>query len=177
MQTLRQYAKLKKLPGVIKLGNIDTETQQQLLNLFMHTPVSNKTASDNRKGIYGVEHNDTTPLGKTYNQRHLSNTVTEIGCLKEYINIHEWRFADMQPKSSIPTHLDDPYSYRFIVMLQGKHEFTYNEDCVTMQEKEVWFVNSAYHHSVYNNTDNIRIALLGKIDVNDHNTGLLRTRT
>ena len=62
-------------------------------------------------------------------------------------------------------------------MLEGTHEFHSDEKQVTMKEGQVWFVNSAFHHAVHNNTDNKRTALLGKMDVNEHNTGLLRTRT
>ena len=176
IKTLRQYAVLRKLPGVIKLGNIKEKLQNDLLKLYKDTPVSNERSSENRQGIYGVEHDDTSPLGKTYNQRHITDFLIGVDCLNEFINKHEWRFADLQPKATIPEHLDDPFAYRFIMMLKGEHEFTSNDKTTIMQEGQVWFVNSAYHHSVLNNTSDVRIALLGKMNVNDHNTGLLRAR-
>ena len=64
-----------------------------------------------------------------------------------------------------------------VELLKGTHNFSANNNTVTMSEGQVWFVNSAYHHSVYNNNDKTRIAILGKMEVNEHNTGLLRTRT
>ena len=176
IKTLRQYATLRKLPPVIKLGTISDNIKNDLLKLFKTTPISNELSSERRQGIYGVEHDNTTPLGKTYNQRHITDFIIGIDCLNDFINKHEWRFADLQPKSSIPNHLDDPYSYRTNIVLKGEHEFTTNDKTYIMQEGQVWFINSAYHHSVYNNTDDVRIALLGKMDVNEHNTRLLRTR-
>jgi mannose-6-phosphate isomerase-like protein (cupin superfamily) len=177
IKTLRQYARLRKLPEAIQLGSIDEQFIQDCLQVLPATPVSNERASENREGIYGVEHDNTTPLGKTYNQRHIDDSIPGIECLKEYINTYEWRFAELQPQASIPEHLDDPYSYRFIVMLEGTHDFVANNKTTVMSKGQVWFVNSAYHHSVYNKENNTRIAILGKMNVNDHNTRLLRTRT
>ena len=177
IKTLRQYARLRKLPEVIELGSIDQSLIEDCLELLPSVPVSNERASEAREGIYGVEHDNTTPLGKTYNQRHIDDFIPEIQCLENYINTYEWRFAELQPHASIPEHLDDPYSYRFIVMLKGTHNFSANNNTVTMSEGQVWFVNSAYHHSVYNNNDTTRIAILGKMEVNEHNTRILRTRT
>lgn len=176
IKTLRQYALLRKLPGVIKLGNIDNKLKNDLLKLYKTTPISNELSSERRQGIYGVEHDDTTPLGKTYNQRHITDFIIGVECLNTFINKHEWRFADLEPNASIPKHLDDPYSYRFIIMLKGEHEFDSDNKITVMQEGQVWFVNSAYHHSVINKTSDTRIALLGKMDVNSQNTGLLRIR-
>tara|TARA_B100001248_G_scaffold246736_1_gene217584 strand:+ start:1278 stop:1823 length:546 start_codon:yes stop_codon:yes gene_type:complete len=177
IKTLRQYARLRKLPEFIQLGDISDGERLNFLQSVSDTPISNERASETREGIYGVEHDNTTPLGKTYNQRHIDDLATGIDCLEPFINKFEWRFAELDPHSSIPKHLDDPFSYRFIVMLEGTHEFHSDEKQVTMEEGQVWFVNSAFHHAVYNKTDNKRTALLGKMDVNEHNTGLLRTRT
>ena len=177
IKVLKEYARLRKLPDTIHLGDISDKLKNDLLKLFESTPISNDRTAQNRKGIYGVEHDDTTPLGKTYNQRHITDFIIGVDCLNDFTKKYEWRFADLQPDSSIPKHLDDPSSYRFIIMLKGEHEFISDDKTIPMKEHEVWFVNSAYHHSVFNNTKNNRIALLGKFEINEHNTRLLRART
>ena len=70
-KALYQYARLRKLPEVINLGNIDNSKRISLLEDVDKTPISNDRAVKNRKGVYGVEHDYSTPAGKTYNQRHI----------------------------------------------------------------------------------------------------------
>jgi hypothetical protein len=176
INTLRQYAKLRKLPSTIKLGNIGNKTKTDLLKLSDLAIVSNERAYENRKGIYGVEHDNTTPLGKTYNQKHIDNFIIGIDCLNDFDNKSEWRFAELDPGSSIPMHLDDPYTYRFLVLLRGSHLFRCDTE-IEMYTNDVYFINPAYKHSVTNNDPiNTRIALLGKIEINENNTRILRAR-
>ena len=177
IKTLRQYARLKKLPEVINLGNIEESKRLSLLKDVDKTPISNERAIKNRKGVYGVEHNYLTPAGKTYNQRHIDYFNIDIECLKNFIDKSDWRYAELEKKSNIPEHLDNPYYYRLIVMLKGEHEFISKKNKIIMREGEVWFINSAYHHSVYNINKDKRIALLGKMEINENNTKLLRART
>jgi hypothetical protein len=177
IRTLRQYAKLRKLPSVIKIGTLSSHMRLKLLNLSDTTEVSNDRAVENRKGIYGVEHDDTSPLGKTYNQKHIDNFIIGVDCLNEFSNKTDWRFAELDPNGKIPMHLDDPMYYRFIVMLYGSHTFYDSQNELQMNTNDVYFINPAYKHSVTNNDSiNKRIALLGKIEINEHNTRLLRTR-
>ena len=178
IKTLRQYAKLRKLPGLIKLGTLSQKINSDLLKLSITSEVTNDRAVENRKGIYGVEHNESTPLGKTYNQKHVDESIIGIDCLTAFEGKTDWRFAEMDANSSIPMHLDDPYTYRFIVMIEGEHIFY--TDCqkyekVNMSKGDVYFVNPAYKHSV-KNKDTKRIALLGKIEINEYNTELLRAK-
>ena len=179
-QTLLQYARLRKLPEVINLGNIDNNKRVSLLKDVDKTPISNDRAISNRTGVYGVEHDYSTPAGKTYNQRHIDKLIklTRLSeCLEHFIDIFDWRYAELEKDSSIPEHLDNPFYYRLIVMLKGEHEYSTKKNKITMREGEVWFINSAYHHSVKNITNGKRIALLGKIEINENNTKLLRDRT
>jgi hypothetical protein len=180
-KALYQYARLRKLPEVINLGNIDNSKRISLLEDVDKTPISNDRAVKNRKGVYGVEHDYSTPAGKTYNQRHIDKLIKLTSfaeCLENFVDIFDWRYAELEKDSSIPEHLDNPYYYRLIVMLKGQHEYvTYKKEKIIMSENEVWFVNPAYHHSVKNITDGKRIALLGKIEINENNTKLLRDRT
>lgn len=176
---LRQYAKLRKLPGVIKLGILDDNIKSQLIELSVYTQISNHRAAKNRQGIYGVEHDATSPLGKTYNQKHIDNFMIGIDNLNSFKNKTDWRFAELQPSAVIPMHLDDPKTYRFLVMLSGEQIF-YTE-CkkikqVQMYPGDIYFVNPAYKHSVENKNEK-RIALLGKMEINEYNTELLRART
>mgnify|MGYP000047107068 CR=1 FL=1 len=181
IKTLRQYAKLRKLPSLIKLGTLSDEINIGLLKLCESTEISNKRASDNRKGIYGVEHDHTTPLGKTYNQKHVDNFTFNIDCLNEFTNKTDWRFAELEPNGFIPMHLDDPSFYRFIAVIHGSHTvccITEKHNEVNMNVGDVYFINPAFKHSVTNNSkENKRIALLGKIEINENNTRILRTKT
>lgn len=178
IKTLRQYAKLKKFPSVIKLGILDSNIRLKLLNLSKITKISNDRAIENRKnGVYGVEYDNTTPAGKTYNQKHVDNFIIGIDCLNEFTNKTDWRFAELDPNASIPMHLDDPYTYRFLAVIDGSHVFCYDNTELTMSAGDVYFINSAHKHSVKNiDLVNKRIALLGKIEINDYNTRILRTR-
>jgi len=175
-KTLQQYATLRKLPEVINLGNIWESERLLFLEFVDETPISNERAIKNRTGTYGVEHDYSTPAGKTYNQRHIDNFDVSIKCLYGFIDMFDWRYAELEKKSTIPEHLDNPFNYRLLIMLKGEHEYKSKKNKVTMSEGQVWFINSAYHHSVINNTNEKRIALLGKMNINENNTQLLRIR-
>ena len=174
IKLLRQYARLKKLPSVLYLGKINNNVRNDLLQISKTTPISNARGISNRSGVYDTS----SPVGKSYNQKHLDNFTHNISCLDSFINMSEWRFAELDPDSVIPMHLDDPYKYRFMIILYGSHKFI-NENAETnMELDEVWFINPAYNHGVHNyNKSKHRIALLGKIEINEHNTGILRART
>ena len=176
--TLRQYAKMKKLPSIIRLGGIDSVTIEYYLKMVQETPISNERSIELRKGIYGVEHDDTSPAGKTYNQRHLDDQPLLVSPLVDFIESFEFRFAELDVGAHIPSHLDSPYSYRTLTMLQGNHTlWSKGKVPIDMYPGDVYFINSAYKHSIYNTGDIVRIALLGKMKVNEHNTKLLRART
>lgn len=181
IKTLRQYAKIRKLPEVIKLGTISNKLCSQLFSLSQNTEITNERSVENRQGTYGVEHDDTSPVGKTYNQKHVDNWGIDIKCLNNFTKKFDWRFAELAPRGLIPMHLDDPYSYRFLIILYGSHVFRIQGESdkeIFMNIGDVYFVNPAYRHSVENlDKQHIRTALLGKIEINEHNTELLRTKT
>ena len=79
-KTLRQYATLRKLPEVINLGNISERERWSLLEFVDETPISNDRAIKNRVGVHGVEHDYSTPAGKTYNQRHIDKFNIYLKC-------------------------------------------------------------------------------------------------
>lgn len=177
IKTLRQYASMrKKFPSVMLLGNIKKSLQDDLLKLSKTTPVSNNRSIDLRSGVYGVEYDNTSPAGKTYNQKHIDEFIIGIEVLNTFTNKTEWRFAELDGYSDIPMHLDDPYSYRFLIVLEGSHEFETETETVTMLPGDVYFINGAYRHAVHNINPERRIALLGKMEINEHNTEILRAR-
>ncbi len=175
-KTLRQYATLRKLPEVINLGNIWESERLSLLEFVDETPISNDRAIKNRVGVHGVEHDYSTPAGKTYNQRHIDKFDINLKCLNDFQDMFDWRYAELEKKSNIPEHLDNPFYYRLVVILKGEHEYVTKKNKIMMSEGQVWFVNSAFHHSVHNRTNEKRIALLGKLHINENNTQLLRVR-
>ena len=186
-RTLHQYARLRKLPEVIKLGHLWDSERQFLLDNVLETPISNDRGIKNRVNtrVYGVEHDYSTPAGKTYNQRHIENFAlniygvkhSNIHCLKSFEdNFFDWRYAELEPQSGIPEHLDDPFTYRLVAMLEGEQIGQFGSVKNPMKAGEVWFLNSAFKHSVYNHTNKKRIALLGRFNINDITTKLLRDR-
>ena len=178
IKILRQFAKMRKLfPSVLHLGIVNEKTVNELLRLAKDTPISNDRAINLRSGIYGVEHDNTSPVGKTYNIKYIDDFIVDIEVLNIFKNKTEWRFADLDAYSSIPRHLDNPYTYRFLVLLQGSHKFETEIETIIMTASNIYFINSAYRHAVYNITDKKRVVLLGKMEINEHNTRLLRTRT
>jgi|TARA_B110000259_G_scaffold180043_1_gene220272 quercetin dioxygenase-like cupin family protein len=180
IKALRQYAKLKKLPGVIKLGTISNKLCNQLCDLAKHAEITNERSIENRQGTYGVEHDNTSPAGKTYNQKHIDNLTIDIEWLHIFKEKYNWRFAELEPQGIIPMHLDDPYSYRFLAVINGNHIFSLESPTnqkIIMNTGDVYFVNSAHKHSVENTAKDLkRVALLGEMKINEHNTKLLRAR-
>ena len=55
--------------------------------------------------------------------------------------VHDLRFAELGGDEFLPLHLDDPWSLRFLVMLEGSHDFVAEEETIPMYSKQIWFIN------------------------------------
>ena len=91
------------------------------------------------------------------------------------------RWAELKANDYLPPHMDQPEHYRFIITIEGESTFSWpetKEDPITMKEGDIYFLNPAVMHTVNNNTNNRRIAILGNFAINDKTkNGLLRIRT
>ena len=74
------------------------------------------------------------------------------------------RLSTLEPGGVIPRHLDDPSQIRVLAVLRGTHAFTFfgseGQQNIPMGEGELWFVNTAWDHSVENLGAVDRVALL-----------------
>ena len=82
---------------------------------------------------------------------------------------HRMRISRLDPGAALPEHIDDPDQVRALVLLSGRQVFrlrTRTETVtVPMRLGEVWFVNTAWHHSVTNPGPEPRLALM--VDLSD----------
>ncbi len=77
---------------------------------------------------------------------------------------HRMRISALQADASIPEHIDNPEQIRIIILLEGEQEFTLQTKTesqhIEMKIGELWFVNTAWPHSVMNKGPHTRLALL-----------------
>lgn len=107
-----------------------------------------------------------------YDQRHTHGWLPKV--FDVFGDIHDLRYGILKAGKELPPHIDAPDGHRFIAMLKGCHTYLTDTNEVTMSQGEIWFINSSYKHSVINNTDDDRIALLGKFN---NVPELLRTKS
>jgi len=176
-KTLKEYAKLRKLPKFIKLGEISEEVRRNFIDVAEPLTITNDRNIKMRKEFGLVYEDSKSPLGKVYDSRHIDNLdVSSIKCINNFNEKFNWRFGKLKPHSEIPEHLDPASSYRFLIILSGYCYFISENDSIELIAGDVYYVNSAYKHKVING-EYERLALLGEMKINDKNTELLRTRT
>ena len=170
MKTLRQYAKAKKLPLVKHMGNVDGEWVDYALGICDQSKITTEKTIEGRT-VYGTElpeeRDDIQYEQKHINDMSLPDTITKME------GVHDLRFAELGGDEFLPLHLDDPWSLRFLVMLEGSHDFIAEEETIPMYSKQVWFINGSYLHGVKNHSNKTRTALLGKWSFNEENIEVL----
>ena len=175
LKTLKAYAKGKKLPALIHLGNTSTEWLTYILEISKSMPDSLDHSINNRSDVPG-EH-DYDVLNGNYTQRNLSGKIELDETFARFEDITNIRFGVLKAGKEIPEHLDSPFLYRLLCVINGSHEFTINNKTTVMSSGEIYFVNGCYKHSVKNTNDYSRHAMLAKLPITEINTNeLLRTR-
>ena len=166
MKTLRQYAKAKKLPLVKHMGNVDGEWVDYALGICGQSKITTEKTIEGRT-VYGTElpeeRDDIQYEQKHVNDMSLPDTITKME------GVHDLRFAELGGDEFLPLHLDDPWSLRFLVMLEGSHDFVAEEETIPMYSKQIWFINGSHLHGVKNHSNKTRTALLGKWSFNEEN--------
>lgn len=174
-RVLKAYAQNRKLPDVIKICNVSETWVNYAYNLAKSLSNTSDAALAQRtdQHIKGTEIDDYASLTKFYNQRYLSqiDLPSEVSKIE---NIHHLRFGVLEANSTIPFHLDEPFTYRLLFMVKGSHVFeTEKGNSYIMSPGEVWFVNGSYKHSIKNLSNEERIALLAKFEKSDNNLRML----
>lgn len=165
-KTLKLYAKNRKFAEAIKISMLPEEWILYARDLAVSLPDTNQTALKQREelGITGTEIEDYSNLVKFYSQRYV-NSMSLPDQISQFENVHHLRFGILGHKETIPYHLDEPYTLRFIAMIEGAHKYrTETGVSFDMKAGELWFINGSYKHSIENVYHGTRIALLGKFD-------------
>jgi hypothetical protein len=175
INTLKLYAKNRKLPEVVKLGAVPAEWisyANALANALSNT--SDQALQQREEmNVAGTEIEDYAGLTKFYNQRYLKDMTlpNEITRLE---GVHHLRFGVLNEGAVIPSHIDEPYTLRFICMVAGSHKYHTESGLIyQMGVGDLWFINGSYKHSIENITPGTRIALLGKFDNSEYNIKLI----
>ena len=180
LETLKKFAKCRKLPKIIYLGNTSQEWKDYAINIAENTSDSLDYSIKNRTSspLPGSKTDDYSVLTSIYSQRNVFDDIDIPECLSDFEDIHNIRFAILKPKSSVPEHLDSPETYRLISVIKGQHDVWSEGEKFPMNEGEVYFINGCFKHKVDNLTDIERVAFLAKMPITGKNTNeLLRIRT
>lgn len=182
IQTLREFVKQKKLFKDAKLLDVvSNDYLDYIKNIYNSSNDSTDKLVELRKQNKNITDENffntyNLAWGDEYKQKISTKNInfsnTFLSDVSQFI-FHN-RFADLFPCKIIPEHRDDPYSFRFILMIKGTHIFeTELNNSYAMKEKELWFINGSYKHKITNPTSYIRTALLGNITINEYTTNKL----
>tara|TARA_Y200000002_G_scaffold300505_1_gene255521 strand:+ start:605 stop:1144 length:540 start_codon:yes stop_codon:yes gene_type:complete len=176
-EILKEYAKLRKLPKWILLGNISKHVCDNYNSISRNLENTNERNVNNRKklGLYYDEYK--SPLGTVYQSKHKDDlNVSPINCIKDFKQTFNWRFGELSPNGEVPEHLDTHKTLRFLITLTGYCDYIAENDNIRMNKGDVYFINTGFKHKVLNGPLT-RLALLGEMDNNERNIELLRART
>lgn len=174
-QILKLYALNRKFPTAIRIGIVENSWIQYAINFEKTLSPSKGESYEYRasQNIPGTEIDDINSLRRFYYQK-ITEDLKLHTLISQFDNVHHVRFAMLDPLAKIPMHLDDPRYLRFICMLEGSHTYIPEKgDPIHMSAGEVWFVNGSYRHSVENNSDSPRLAILGNFDNNEKNSNII----
>tara|TARA_B100000902_G_scaffold247005_1_gene233785 strand:+ start:302 stop:841 length:540 start_codon:yes stop_codon:yes gene_type:complete len=175
-KALKEYAKLRKLPKWILLGNISDQICDNYCSISLNLKITNERNIENRKklGLYYDEYK--SPLGTVYESKHKDDlNITPITCINYFKETFNWRFGQLSSNGEVPEHLDTYKTLRFLIILSGECDYIAETDQVHMNKGDVYFINTGFKHKVVNGPQE-RIALLGEMDNNEQNIKLLRAK-
>jgi quercetin dioxygenase-like cupin family protein len=175
IKTLKMYVKNRRLPEVLKLGTVPLDWIASFKSLADSLPNTSDVALHQRveQNITGTEIVDYDALTEFYNQRYLTDVELPVE-IKKLQGVHHLRFGVLQKGATIPFHLDEPFTLRFLCMVSGTHTFYVETgSAYEMQPGELWFINGSFKHSIKNTSTHDRIVLLGKFEHCEYNTRII----
>ncbi len=182
-RTLRAVALARKRPALSLLGTLDTATVDVLLAYYdehKHQNVIGE-ALENRSvrsfsignkaelldNYAQIELQGLRPGGDPDNRRDYTMALHDriMAAIAENVGkCYRSRISTLRPGGVIGRHLDDPEQLRVISVLRGSQVFRHyvKSECrlVEMGVGELWYVNTAWEHTVENKGDVDRVALL-----------------
>jgi hypothetical protein len=175
IKTLKAYAEGRKLPPFKLLARLPNKWIEYVHDIYTQTPISDEHARQQREHdrIIGTKVENYDSLTQFYNQLYPSSITTHelYNTLSEP---HHFRFGRLKSRSTIPMHLDEPFTLRGLCVIKGQHRFVCETGhSVVMNPGELYFLNGCFRHSVENTLDSDRIALLNKFRLNLTNKNTL----
>ena len=175
IKILKLYAKNRRMPEAVKLGTVSNNWLTYAKNFAESLPTTSDVALNQRvtMNVKGTEVEAYDSLTGFYNQKYFDQIdLPEI--FSQLEGVHHLRFGVLQSSATIPFHLDEPYNLRFICMISGSHKYHVETgSSYVMEQGDLWFINGSYKHSVENNLQYDRIALLGKFANSEKNIRLI----
>ncbi|MEE4188498.1 MAG: aspartyl/asparaginyl beta-hydroxylase domain-containing protein [Roseobacter sp.] len=184
---LRALSEARKRPEARRLGQLDAAMQRVLLDFYDAHRDRNilesalESRRDRELDVEGVAY-----LSEAYAQIELQGLKPggDPGIREDYTDdlapplmarlmsmvgsCYRSRISTLQPGGVIPQHVDDPSQIRVISVLRGSHHFVLlgrdGARDIPMRLGELWYVNTAWPHSVENPGKVDRVALLLNLD-------------
>lgn len=175
MNALKMYAKNRQMAQAVQLGRVSLNWLNYAIDLANSLENTSLAALEQREkmNVKGTEIENYNQLTEFYNQRYFEQ-VNLPEALTVLEGVHHLRFGVLEQGATIPFHLDEPYTLRFICMVKGSHKYHTETGAVfPMLEGEVWFINGSFKHSIENTSPGVRIALLGKFNRSESNLKLI----
>ena len=186
---LRRLARARRRPVARKLGTLPLALVGQLLHYWrahreedvltralthrQSRAIPSDGGGDWRHRYRQIELQTLLPSGDPARREdHIAPVAPDLLHALEAIlgKICRTRLSALEPQGVIPEHIDDPAQQRVTALLQGEQVFTVRtqtmRQTLTMGVGELWFINTAWWHSVANPGSTPRIALL--CDAIDH---------
>lgn len=171
IQTLKAYAKGRKLPLTVFLGKADKEWTKETYEFFKTLPITSDIALAQREqlNVKGTEIVNYSELTNSYNQKYFNSSIVLPDQIKKLEGVFHLRFGVLNPNSIIPYHIDEPFTLRFMCLIKGSHVYKSEGIEIHMSEGDIYYINGCYKHSIENNNNEERVALLGKFSFNPTN--------
>jgi len=158
-------------PLFIKLDNASDRFINILTASFINLESSMDTAWAVKTEKYGIDKIELP----SYDQFSINidniieyqYVIDELSVILGTNNITRLRLGLLAPHGNIPTHIDVRDNDSFIIIISGAHDFIFRdseETTVTMNTKEAYYINAYWNHTVENNNNLPRIALLGEFN-------------
>jgi len=175
LSTLKMYAKNRKFPEAVKIGIVPNDWLNSAKDFANNLSNTSDVALQQREesNVKGTAIDNYDSLTTFYNQRYF-DSMPLPSIITQLDGVHHLRFGVLNEGATIPFHIDEPFTLRFICVVQGSHKYhTETGNIYLMSEGEFWFINGSFKHSIENTSPGYRIALLGKFSRSTTNLSLI----